>query len=233
VVVIALIFFCLGIATWAGAMAFVPNPGSPPSIYDDFNFSTTSNGYWHVNPVGALARIKNGTMTLSGHSIELDHRLQTDPYVTIVVAKVRGLQWDKFAMGLGLFHSGTVSIEFDNDGIKCGRGTDHGWKIDYVQGWKTPPTGKWYYLYMSVVNPYPNVTKFTSKMKKPITLTCAAYDMSGRPVAAVRAADPKPNTHYGSLDEAYFRTWDSGNKYQLDWFYAGPPSGNPVRSVLH
>src|SRR5438309_10495805 len=111
-VVIALIFFCLGIATWAGAMAFVPNPGSPPGIDDDFGFSTTSNGYWHVNPVGATATIKNGTVTLSGHSIELDHRLQTDPYKTIVVAKMRGLKWDKFALGLGLFHSGTVSIEF-------------------------------------------------------------------------------------------------------------------------
>jgi hypothetical protein len=232
--VIALVFFCLGVATWAGAMALVPNPGSTPAIFDDFNFSSTSNGYWHVNPLGATARIKDGLMTLSGHSIELDHRLQTDPHQTVVVAKVRGLDWDKFAVGLGLYHSGTVSIEFDSDGIKCGRGTTFGWKIDYLKGWKVPPTGKWFYLAVKVVNPYPNVTKITPEMKlaHPVTLTCAAYDAGGRPLAAVRAASPPPNTDYASLDEAYFRTWDSHNKYQLDWIYAGPPSGNPAKSLL-
>src|SRR5690348_16423385 len=132
--VIALVFFFLGVASWAGAMALVPNPGSPPGIYDEFNFSSTANGYWHVNPLGGTAAIKDGRITLAGHSIELDHRLQTDPHQTVVVAKVRGLGWDNFAVGLGLYHSGTVSIEFDSDGIKCGRGTTFGWRIDYLQG---------------------------------------------------------------------------------------------------
>src|SRR5437764_10959958 len=116
--VIALIFFFLGVAGWAGAMALVPNAGSTPSIFDDFNFSSTSNGYWHVDSIGSTAAIRDGLMTVSGHSIELDHRLQTDPHQTVVVAKIRGLGWDKFAIGLGLYHSGTVSVEFDSDGIK-------------------------------------------------------------------------------------------------------------------
>jgi hypothetical protein len=43
--------------------------------------------------------------------------------------------------------------------------------------------------------------------------------------------DPPPNTNYAALDEAFMRTWDSGNKYQIDWVYAGPASGDPLRVV--
>src|SRR5947209_17071426 len=82
-IVIALIFLLLGGAVGAAAAFAIPAAGSAPSIYDDFNWSSTANGFWHVNPVGATAQIKDGTLTLSGHAIELDRRVQTDPHATV------------------------------------------------------------------------------------------------------------------------------------------------------
>jgi hypothetical protein len=43
---------------------------------------------------------------------------------------------------------------------------------------------------------------------------------------------PPPNAHYVSFDEVFMRTWDSPNEYQVDWFYAGPPSGNPGNAIF-
>jgi hypothetical protein len=232
-IVVSVIFLLLGAAVGAAIFFAIPASGSAPSIYDDFNWSSTANGFWHVNPVGATDRIKNGTLTLSGHSIELDRRLQTDPNSTVAVARVRGLSFDKFALGLGVYHSGTISLEFDSDGVKCGRGTDHGWQIDILKPWTTPPVSKWFYVGIKVVNPYPD-PKVLAKLGdidpdklKPVTLTCALWDSSGHLIASDTPTDPKPNTHYAALDEAYVRTWDSKNKYQIDWLYAGPPSGIP------
>jgi hypothetical protein len=234
IAVLGAIFLLLGVASAAAVFAFVPNPGSPPSIFDDFNYASTSSGFWHVNAIGGKAIIKDGLLTLSGHSVELDHRLQTDPYRTVAVAKVRGRGWDKFALGLGVYHSGTMGVEFDNDGAKCGWPTDHGWKIDYLKGWKTPPTRQWFYLVISVTNPFPNVPDLTPEMelKHPVTIICSLYDGSGRQLARVHPVDPPPNAHYASLDEAFVRTWDSHNRYEVDWIYAGPPSGSPIKSIV-
>jgi hypothetical protein len=234
-VIFGLILLCIGGALGGAVVLAVPNAGSAPSIYDDFQWSSTANGFWHVNPVGGSAIIKNGTLTLAGHSIELDHRIQTDPYVTVAVARVRALSFDKFALGLGLYHSGTVSFEFDADGAKCGRGTDQGFAIDYVKPWAKPPVDRWYYLGIRVTDPYPNPTPALqaklnaedSKFWKPVKITCALWNSSGKLIGADTPLLPRPNTHYVSLDEAYVRTWDSLNDYQIDWIYAGPPSGIP------
>ena len=118
--VIALVALFIGVAGTAAVLAYIPDPGSNPSIFDDFNWSSTANGFWHVNAIGATATIENGTLTLSGHSIELDRRLQTDPRVTIAAAKIRGLGFRRFGLGLGVYHAGTVALEFDNEGFKCG-----------------------------------------------------------------------------------------------------------------
>src|SRR5947209_3874108 len=207
--VIALILLLLGGALGAAVVFAIPDPGSAPSIYDDFNWSSTANGFWHVNPVGATARIKGGLLTVSGHSVELDRRMQTDPKSTVVVARVRGRKFDKFALGLGVYHAGTISLEFDSDGLKCGRGTDHGWQVDIVKSWTTPPAGKWVYLGIRVVNPYPDPKVLAklgdidpSKMK-PVTITCSIWDTSGKLLASDTPTDPKPNGHYAALDETY------------------------------
>jgi hypothetical protein len=34
---VALVTLLLGVATTAGVFALIPDPGSPPSIYDDFS----------------------------------------------------------------------------------------------------------------------------------------------------------------------------------------------------
>jgi hypothetical protein len=152
---VALIALFVGIAVHAAYAAFLPAPGSSPSIYDDFNWSSISNGYWHVNVDGGTAEIRDGILTISGHQTELDRRIQTDPNHTVMVAKVRGLSFFKFGMGLGSYHGGTVSLEFDNDGFRCGRGTDNGWMVDDMKIWTTPPTDQWFYLKVSITNPYP------------------------------------------------------------------------------
>lgn len=231
---IALIAFFLGIGAAAAVMAFIPNQGSPAAIYDDFGFSSTQNGYWHENPVGATARIKHSLLTLSGDAIELDHRLQSDNFLTVMSLKIRGTQFHKFGFGLGVFHAGTLGMEFDNDGAKCGRASDFGWRVDFLKAWATPPTGQWFYLQITVKNPYPYKPPppHTPKAKyKHVTLTCSIYDSSGHLIARSVPTDPPPNTNYAALDEAFMRTWDSGNKYQIDWVYAGPASGDPLRVV--
>jgi hypothetical protein len=235
--VIALIFLFLGVAGAAAMLAYIPESGSPPSIYDDFAWNSTANGFWHVNAIGATDTVKNSLLTLKGASIELDRRIQTDPAETIVIARVRGHAFQKFGLGIGLYHAGTVGLEFDADGFKCGRGTDHGWRVDIVKPWSSAPIDKWYYLELSVKNPYPNYTpeqlgKLNEDKLKPVTVRCTAWDAAGHLVGTDVASDPKPNAHYVSFDEAFLRTWDAGNDYQVDWFYAGPPSGNPARAFL-
>ena len=228
--VVGLIALFLGVAGTAAVLAYIPDPGSTPSIYDDFNWSSIGNGFWHVNAIGAGAEIKNGLLTLSGHSVELDHRLQTDPAVTVAAAKVRGLTFHRFGLGLGVYHSGTVALEFDNEGLKCGRGTDFGWRVDVMKSWTTPPIGQWFILKVKVTNPYPTeaeqkaVAHLDAARLKPVTVQCSVYDSAGHLISTLTPTDPEPNAHYNALDEAYLRTWDSGNKYQLDWFYAGPPT---------
>lgn len=236
--VFGLIGLCIGVAGAAAVLAYIPDSGSAPSIFDDFKFSSTSNGFWHVNAYGATALINHSRLNLTGNSIELDRRVQTDPNETVVVAKIRASQFDKFGMGLGIYHSGTIGMEMDGDGIKCGRGTDHGYKVDFVKPWTTPPVNTWFYIEMGVVNPYPDPrvlaklgTVDYDKLKK-VTLHCAAYDASGRLIGSVTPTDPPANTHYVALDEAYLRTWDSNNNYQLDWVYVGPPSGNPLQAIV-
>ena len=235
-IVLGLVFFFVGVSAAAIALAAIPDPGSAPSIYDDFNWSSTSNGFWHVNPIGATAEIRDSMLTVKGHSIELDRRLQTDPYQTVVLAKVRGLHFHKFDIGIGAYHAGTVGLEFDDDGVKCGRGTDFGWKINSMKPWHHPPTGQWFYLKISVTNPYPTTEAYNraeseaekGKKLKLVTLTCSMYDAGGRLVTSMTPRVPPPNAHYVGLDETFIRTWDSGNDYQVDWFYAGPPSGIPA-----
>lgn len=236
--VVALISLFLGVAGAAAVMVYIPASGSAPSIFDDFNWSSTANSFWHVNPIGATADIKNGTMTLKGNSIELDRRLQTDPYQTVVSARLRAVHFHKLGLGLGIYHSGTIGLEFDDDGIKCGRGTDFGYKVDPVTTWKTPPVNQWFYIQMSITNPYPTkesqdkVKDVEQSKLKPLTEVCTAYDAQGRLIGMSRPTDPKPNTHYVGLDEAYIRTWDGKNNYQVDWLYAGPPGGNPLLHVI-
>lgn len=231
---VALIFLFIGVASAAAVLAYLPEGGSPPAVFDDFKWSSTANGFWHVNPVGGSAAIEHSLLTLSGGSVELDRRLQTDPNETVVLAKVRGLHFHKFGVGLGAYHAGTLALEYDDDGVKCGRGTDYGWQVDIMKPWTTPPVNQWMYLKLAVTNPYPNpkdlqrVEKLGDVRKlKPVTMTCSMYDASGHLLASSTPKDPLPNAHYVALDEVYMRTWDRGNRYQVDWVYAGPPSGSP------
>lgn len=232
VLIIGVIGVLIGVFLTAVAAAFVPNPGSAPSVYDDFRWSSISNGFWHVNEDGGQAAIVDGILTLSGAQAEMDHRIQTDPNRTVIVARVRGLKFFKFALGLGSYHGGTVSLEFDNDGFRCGRGTDNGWQVDDMKLWKTPPTGTWYYLKVAVWNPYPGVTTLPIKPKKAVVLTCSVYDTSGHRVAFNRPRKPPTNIRYPGIDEIYLRTWDTHNRYEVDWVYAGPESGDPTRSLV-
>jgi hypothetical protein len=233
--VLASIGLCIGVAGTAAVLAYIPDAGSPPSIFDDFNWSSTANGFWHVNPVGGDAIIKNGLLTLSGHSVELDKRVQTDPLVTVASIRVRAIHFGKFGFGIGLFHSGTIGMEFDSDGIKCGRGTDFGYRIDFVLTPQALPVpGQWYYLQMSLKNPYPNpaddakASLLPAAKRKKIRFVCSVYNSSGRLLGQDIAVNPPPNTHYAALDEAYMRTWDSGNNYQVDWVYVGSRGGDPL-----
>jgi hypothetical protein len=238
ILVFALIAFCVGVAGTAAVLAYIPDPGSPPSIYDDFNWSSTANGYWHVNAIGASAIIKSGRLTLVGHSIELDKRIQTDPHVTIAAARVRGFGFRRFGLGLGVYHSGTVALEFDDEGLKCGRGSDFGWRVDVMKSWTKPPVGQWFTLEVKVTNPYPTakeqakVAHLDASQLKPVTVQCSAYDAAGHLISTITPTDPEPNAHYNALDEAYMRTWDSGNKYQIDWFYSGPPTTSVGSNLL-
>lgn len=230
VAALVLIGLLLGVFVEAAVFAVVPSAGEPPSVYDDFRWSSISNGFWHVNEDGGYAAIVNGTLTMSGAQTEIDHLLQTDPNKTVIVAKVRGLSLYKFALGLGSYHGGTVSLEFDNDGFRCGRGTDAGWTVDDMKLWKIPPTGKWFYLRVLVENPYPGITKLPPKPKNPVVLTCSVFDSAGRRIAYDRPLNPPSNIRYPGIDEIYLRTWDYNNKYQVNWVYAGPVSGDPTRS---
>lgn len=236
--VLVLLGLFLGIAGAAAVLAYLPNPGSPPSVYDAFNWSSTANGFWHVNPDGATARIAHGNLTLSGHSIELDRRVQTDPTETVMSVRIRASSFDKFGMGIGAFHSGTIGMELDADGIKCGRGTEFGYRIDFIKPWAKPPTNKWMYLELAVKNPYPN-PKVLAKLAnvdpqklKPVTERCAAYDAAGHLLGSETAGFPRPNAHYAGFDQAYLRTWDSHNDYQIDWVYVGPRSGDPLARIV-
>ncbi|PZR98051.1 MAG: hypothetical protein DLM70_18320 [Chloroflexi bacterium] len=235
--VIALIALFVGVAGSAAAFFYMPDSGSAPSIYDSFNFSSTANGFWHVYTDGADATIKHGMLTLSGHTLELDRRLQTDPKETVVALRIRGRSFHKFGAGLGIYHAGTLGLEFDDDGIKCGRGTDHGYAVDTVRGWTAPPANQWFYLLIAVINPYPNPKVLAklgnvdySQLKK-VTLRCAIFDAQGHLLAEDTAKHPPPNAHYAGLDEAYMRTWDSRNNYQIAWFNAGPPGGDPLNAI--
>jgi hypothetical protein len=238
VALIAFVALCLGVAGTAMALTLIPDPGSPPSIYDDFNFSSIGNGYWHTHSYGATARIADGLLTIQGDSMELDKRFQTDPKETVISARLRAGFFHKMGLGIGSYHSGTIGLEIDSDGIKCGRGTDFGYQVDPVVGWTTPPTGKWLYVQMSVINPYPTTAEQVAadnlppdQLKRP-TIRCSAWDATGKLIGTDVATTPPPNTHYVSLDEAYIRTWDSHNNYQIDWIYAGPPSGDPLNHLV-
>lgn len=230
--VIALIFLFVGVAGAAAVFEYMPNAGSAPSIFDDFKWNSTANGFWHVNATGATATVKDSLLTLKGDTIELDRRVQTDPYSTVLLAKVRARQFDKFDIGIGAYHAGTITLEFDADGVKCGWGSDLGWEIGIMKQWSPPPFNQWYYLRMDVGNPYPNVpnpvlAKIPPEKLKPVNMRCSVYDSAGHLIATEVPKDPPPNAHYVSLDEAFLRTWDSHNDYQIDWYYVGPPSGIP------
>jgi hypothetical protein len=231
VLVVGLIFLCLGIAGSAAVFALMPSPGSPPGIFDTFDWDSMSNGYWHASPYGGTASINGSRLTLAGHTVELDRRLQTDPYDTVVAVRVRGLGFDKLGFGISGLHSANVGMEFDSDGIKCGYGSDEGWIVPVLKGWTAPPTRQWFYLVLSVRNPYPTVTSSAATGTKPIGVTCSAYDGRGRLLNSVTATRPPPNAKYPGFDEVYLRTWDSKNRYQVDWLYAGPPSGSPLRHI--
>jgi len=237
--VIALVALLIGVACTAAVFAYIPDSGLAPSIFDDFSYSTTASGFWHVNAVGGDNIIKPSTLTLTGGSIELDRRLQTDPKETVISLRIRAQHFDKFGFGIGAYHAGTVGIEFDGDGVKCGRGTDYGYQVDSVVDWKSPPVGQWFYLRVAVHNPYPDPKAFAklhitdaSKYKK-VDLICSAWDNQGHLLGQVKPTNPPPNAHYPGFDEVFMRTWDSANNYQVDWFYAGPPSGDPLRFIVH
>ncbi|HEX8919765.1 MAG TPA: hypothetical protein VF898_14775, partial [Chloroflexota bacterium] len=138
----------------------------------------------------------------------------------------------KFAMGIGVYHAGTMGVEFDDDGVKCGRGTDFGWKIDIMKIWKNPPAHQWFYLKLAVNNPYPDPkalqwAEIHLPTIKPVSITCSFFDSRGKLLSRDVPVNPPPNGHYVALDEVFMRTWDSGNDYHVDWFYAGPASGIP------
>jgi hypothetical protein len=172
----------------------------------------------------------NGILTLQGAQTEMDHMFQTDPNKTVMVAKVRGLSFYKFDIALGSYHGNTVSLEFDNDGFRCGRGTDNGWTVDDMKLWTTPPTGKWFFLKLSIVNPYPNVVNLPIKPAKSVPLTCSVYDAAGHRIAYDKPTEPPTNLRYPGVDQISLRTWDTHNKYQVDWVYAGPEAADPTRS---
>lgn len=235
---VAFLALCLGVAGTATALALIPNAGSPPSIYDDFNWSSTANGYWYLRTYGATARLANSLLTIKGNNAELDKRFQTDPNQTVVSARLRASFFHKMGIGMGSYHSGTIGLEIDSDGIKCGRGTDFGYRVNPVVSWVKQPTGRWFYVRISVVNPYPTIEAQRAaanlppeKLKRP-TIRCSAWDAGGKLLGTVAANNPVPNTNYASIDEAYIRTWDSFNNYQVDWVYAGPPSGDPLNRVV-
>ena len=236
--VVGLICIFLGIAVGVFTISFAPDPGSTPAIFDDFNFNSTANGFWHVNAIGSHTLIKHSLLTLTGASEELDHRVQTDPKVTIVSLKIRGIRFHKFGVGLGIYHSGTLGMEFDEDGIRCGRGTDHGYQVDVLKLWRVPPVGQWFYLRMAVKNPYPDprvlakLGNVNPDKLKHVTITCSAYDSTGKLIRTITPVDPPANAHYIALDEAFVRTWDHNNEYQIDWFYAGPPTGDPLNGIV-
>lgn len=240
VIVIALICTLLGAAIATVVLVSLPSPGTPPAIYDTFAWNSTRDGFWHVHAYGASTVVDNSRLTLEGNSIELDRLLQTDPKTTIVVARVRGVSFHKFAIGIGSYHNGTITTEFDNDGAKCGWGSGQGWQVAFIKGWAVPPVGKWFYVEVRVVNPYPGWTPqqlstLNSQTEKAPVITCALFDSSGKLIGAVTPTAPAfglSNAHYVALDEAFMRTWDSQNDYQIDWFYAGPPSGLPMHLVL-
>jgi len=217
----------------------MPSPGTPPSIFDTFAWNSTRDGFWHVHPYGGTASVANSMLTLSGDSIELDRLLQTDPDTTVVAARVRASSFHKFAIGIGSYHNGTITTEFDDDGVKCGYGSGAGWQVVYIKAWKKPPLDTWFDIEVRVVNPYPGYTPQqlaalnSSVLKSPV-ITCALFDSQGKLLGSVTPQAPLPssNAHYVGLDEAFMRTWDSQNDYQVDWFYAGPPSGLPVHLQL-
>jgi hypothetical protein len=239
---IGLIALLLGVAGTAAVMASIPGSGSPPSIFDDFNWNSTANGFWHVYSDGGTATIKDGMLTLTGHTIELDRRVQTDPYATYMTVRVRARHFYKFGFGLAVYHAGSIGIEFDNDGVKCGRGTDHGYKTDVFKTWTpdTAPVDQWLYVRLKVVDPYPNptpaelerISNLDASQLKPVTEICSVYDSTGHLLGETNANDPVPNTHYVGLDEAYMRTWDSSNDYQVDWVYVGSDAGDPIHGVV-
>jgi hypothetical protein len=239
IAVIALVALLVGVACTAAVFAYIPDYGSPPAVYDDFNYSTTGSGFWHVNADGGDSAIKQSILNVFGASIELDRRIQTDPKETVISVRMRALRFGKFGFGIGVYHAGTVGMEFDGDGIKCGRGTDFGYQVDWVKRWKTPPVGKWFLLRVAVHNPYPDPKVLdklgnidSSKLKK-VKLVCSAWDDQGHLIGEATPKEPPPNAHYPGFDEIFMRTWDSGNNYQVDWFYAGPPSGDPLRWIVH
>lgn len=229
IAVIGLIFLFLGAAGAATVFAFIPNPGSPPSIFDDFKWSSISNGYWHVYALGGKPTIRSSILTMRGDTMEMDHRLQTDPYRTVVVVRIRASHFGKFAIGLGAYHSTAVSFEFDLDGAKCVRPSDQGTQIDVLRPWTVPPTHRWFYLALSLTNPYPNVTTLTPSMTKPPTVACSLYGAGKQLLVSDRPVTPPTELHYAAIDEVSMRTWDTGNDYQVDWIYAGPASGSPLR----
>lgn len=234
----AFIALCLGVAGTAFAVTLIPDPGSPPSIYDDFNFSSVANGYWHTHSYGATERIANGVLTITGDNMEFDKRFQTDPNETVISAKLRAGFYHKMGIGMGSYHSGTVGLEIDSDGIKCGRGTDFGYMVNPVYPWVNQPTNKWFYVRMSIINPYPTLEEQKAaanlppaKLIRP-TIRCSAWNANGKLLGTVVASVPPPNTNYVSIDEAYIHTWDSHNDYQIDWIYAGPKSGDPLNRLV-
>ena len=91
---------------------------------------------------------------------------------------------------------------------------------------------------MRIRNPYPNPEDYgrirakDPELLKPVTLQCAAYDAAGRLVGKVVPRNPPPNANYPSFDMVHISMWDSGNHYEVDWIYAGPPSGSPLRRIL-
>jgi hypothetical protein len=207
----------LGVAIASFAVASTPGPSIPSYVFDNFQSDTISSGEWHVAQSFGHYAVTNGMLHLWGRAVAIERSLRMNPIRTVAIVRVRPWRATIFGMSLKSWDGKAISVELDDQGLKCGRSTQNNWQPVIFVSWPLRHqapwfTGRWFTLELVVQH-------------HPFHVTCLAYDAQGLLIGDWTFRHF--TFPYGNLSLLALGTMNGGNNYDITSIYAGPTSGAP------